>query len=171
MVVLRLRCVYRSPPAFRLLVSTHLDLQELLELVISTSPRNAASGDRSSALARGHLRTNFPPPLQEPRHLFVDELVEPARLLEPLPCRRVRADGLDPLSQILLPAQQHRITPDRHLVPRVAAVDPVVNPPLTGLPLARHEPNLRQIAHSIRYRRRADLQRLRKLRRGAPALI
>ena len=53
---------------------------------------------------RGSLRSHLPPPLHEPRHLVEEECVEPTRLLQPPPCRGVRADGLDLLPHVLLPA-------------------------------------------------------------------
>jgi len=129
------------------------------------------NGPGSTALAHIRVRPNLPPPLQELRHLVVDELVEPSCLLQTLPRWGARADGLYPLPQILLPARKHRVAPYGHLVPRVSAVDPVVVAPPARLPLPHHETYLRQIPHRIGDRRRTDLERLRKLRSSPLAFI
>jgi hypothetical protein len=72
---------------------------------------HATSRVGSTVIARGRLRPNLPPPLQESQHLIMDELVEPARIFQPPPRRGVRAHCLDPLPQILLTPTGTRIQP------------------------------------------------------------
>src|SRR4029453_14325580 len=87
--------------------------------VSTTARRSRFTPAPPAAEAPGRSGALVPPVAQDPVELAAVEGEEAAGLLKAVAGRGVRADGLDAVLQVLLPAEDHGLAAGGHLVPGV----------------------------------------------------